>query len=183
MNNTYFLHNNDDLEGITKEDRNALHTIGCLSMLAFPILLFLLLILSLLLCSCESVKYVPVETVKTEYVNKTDTLIKTNVVFNEKETVIREADSAVIAKLGLQLRNNEKAILVLKTELEKQVNSQYEYRTDTILKSDTVRVPYPVEKKLTKWQQVRIDTWGITFCICLVSIIVIIVCWVIKLRK
>jgi hypothetical protein len=183
MNNTYFLHNNDDLEGITKEDRNALHMIGCLSMLAFPMLLFLVLILSLLLCSCESTKYIPVETVRTEYVNKTDTLIKTNVVFNEKETVIREADSAVIAKLGLQLKANERAVLVLKTELERQMSSQSEHRTDTILKSDTVRVPYPVEKKLTKWQQVRLDTWGITFCICLVSIIVIIVCWVIRLRK
>lgn len=28
------------------------------------------------------------------------------------------------------------------------------------MKSDSIRVPYPVEKKLSKWQQLRLDFGG-----------------------
>lgn len=36
-------------------------------------------------------------------------------------------------------------------------------RTDTILKSDSIRVPYPVEKQLTRWQILRMELGGWAF--------------------
>lgn len=73
----------------------------------------------ILFSSCKSIQYVPVETVKTEYKNHTDTVRQIDSIFSEKETIIREADSALVASLGLQLKANERAILILKKELEK----------------------------------------------------------------
>ena len=34
------------------------------------------------------------------------------------------------------------------------------YLCDTVIKTDSVRVPYPIEKKLTKWQQIKLDVGG-----------------------
>ena len=34
------------------------------------------------------------------------------------------------------------------------------YDTVSVLRSDTVRVPYPVERRLTKWEQVRLNVGG-----------------------
>lgn len=114
---------------------------------------FLAVAVVLLLCaSCRSVKYVPVETVRTEYVHHTDTVRQTDSVYHEKETIIREADSAMVSDLGLKLKENERAILVLKRELAREKNQKEEHKTDTIIKVDSVSVPYPVEKALT-WRQ------------------------------
>ena len=33
-------------------------------------------------------------------------------------------------------------------------------RTDTILKNDSIRVPYPVEKKLNRWQSIKMELGG-----------------------
>ncbi|WP_234367677.1 hypothetical protein [Parabacteroides pacaensis] len=32
--------------------------------------------------------------------------------------------------------------------------------TDTLLVNDTIRVPYPVEKELTRWQKTKMDVGG-----------------------
>lgn len=129
---------------------------GCFYSLAGVIII---IVISLLLSSCESIQYIPVEKVKTEYINRTDTVNKIDTLISEKETIIREADSSLVARLGLQLKANERAILILQKELERQVSKESEHRTDTVIKTDSVQVPYPVEKKLTKWQQIKID-WG-----------------------
>lgn len=110
-----------------------------------------------LLSGCKMVDYVPVETVKTVYQNHTDTVVMKDTVLSKKETIIREADSALVAKLGLQLKDNEKAILILQRELERQVSKESEHKTDTVLKTDSIQVPYPVERKLSKWEKVCID--------------------------
>lgn len=110
------------------------------------------------LCSCQSVRYVPVESVRTEYRNHTDTVIKTDSVIHEKETIIREADSTTLAKLGLQLKENERALLILQRELERQKSAHQEHRTDTIIVCDSVDVPVLVEKELT-WYQKTCVTW------------------------
>jgi hypothetical protein len=88
------------------------------------------LIFSLLFSSCKSVQYIPVERVVTEYINRTDTVNKTDTLISEKETIIREADSSLIAKLGLQLKENERAILVLQRQLEKQISKESEHKTE-----------------------------------------------------
>ena len=49
----------------------------------------------------------------------------------------------------------------------------YQYR-DTILKTDSIRVPYPVEKKLNRWQSIKMELGGWAFGILFVSILIMI---------
>ena len=75
-----------------------------------------LLLVAFLLMGCRSIQYVPVETVRTEIVHHHDTIKQTDSVKTEKETVIREArpeDSAMIAKLGIKLQDNERLLILL----------------------------------------------------------------------
>lgn len=110
---------------------------------------FILMCLMALLVSCKT-QYVPVETVRTEYVNRTDTVHKTDTVTNERETVIREVnkgDSALLAKYGIMLKDNERMLLFLQRELDKERSKEREVQHDTTIVRDTIQVPYPVEKK------------------------------------
>ena len=134
----------------------------------------ILIILSLLLSGCKSIQYVPVEKVRTEYINKTDTVNKIDTLISEKETIIREADSNLVAKLGLQLKANERAILVLQRELERQISKESEHKTDTVIKTDSV------ERKLTKWEQTKMDAGGIAIGMCIVILLVIIIGFIVK---
>lgn len=143
----------------------------------------IVLFLSALFSGCRSTQYVPVETVRTEYLHSTDTVKEKDSTYREKETIIREADSAMIAKLGLKLKDNERAILILQKELEKQINSKSESKTDTVIKTDSVQVPYPVEKQLTKWQQVCIDYGKLTMGATIILVIFIIIWIVRRFRK
>ena len=139
-----------------------------------------IILLSLLFSGCKSIQYVPVEKVKTEYINRTDTVNKIDTLISEKETIIREADSSLVAKLGLQLKANERAILILQRELEKQVSKESEHKTDTVIKTDSVQVPYPVERKLTKWEQTKMDAGGIAIGVCIAFLIIIIVGFIVR---
>lgn len=144
--------------------------------------IIILVILCLILSSCSSVKYVPVETVRTEYRNHTDTIRQTDSVKIEKETIIREADSSLVARLGLQLKDNERAILILQKELERQSSSKQEHSTDTIIKTDSVQVPYPVERQLTKWEKIKMDAGGIALGLLIVLVIIVLLRWLMKTK-
>ena len=57
------------------------------------------------------------------------------------------------------------------------------YDTVAILRSDTVRVPYPVERRLTTWEEVRLNVGGWAIALVVITILVV-VGWVIyKIRK
>lgn len=143
---------------------------GCFySLLGVVIIIIVLLSLS----GCKT-QYIPVETIRTEYQNHTDTIHRTDSIVREKETIIREADSALVAQLGLQLKDNEKAILILKRELERQTNKEFEHSTDTVVKTDSIQVPYPVEKKLSKWEEIKMLTGEVSMVFCLFLVFVVI---------
>jgi hypothetical protein len=99
---------------------------------------------------------------------------------SEKETIIREADSSLVAKLGLQLKDNERAILILQRELERQVSKESEHKTDTVIKTDSIQVPYPVERKLTKWEKIKMDAGGISIGVCIALVLMIIVYFIVR---
>ena len=112
----------------------------------------------LFMLSCKT-EYIPVETSHTEHHWHTDSIKEVDSVIHEKQTTIMQLDSAAMAQYGIQLKNAERAWLVKSWELERQIENLQRltaYR-DTI--RDTIQVPYPVEKKLSKWQQTKVD-WG-----------------------
>jgi hypothetical protein len=131
--------------------------------LFFFILTFSLVVLS----GCKTAQPTIVERHTTEHHWHTDTVKERDSVYRENRTVIRELDSAAMAKYGIQLRNAERAWLVQSHELEARLRELEHMiaRGDTV--RDSIPVPYPVEKevpaKLTWWQQTRmgIGTWAL----------------------
>ena len=105
------------------------------------LLYIILLMLAICLTSCRSIKYVPVETVKTEY--KTRDSIRFDSIY--------EHDSIFLFVKG---------DTVYKEKYKYLYKYQYLNRTDTVIKVDSVQVPYPVEKQLTRWQQMKIELGG-----------------------
>ena len=118
----------------------------------------------LMIVSCRSVKYVPVETVKTDsvYVNKV------------QRDSIRLQDSIFVFVKGDTVR------------IEKY---KYLYRdravVDTVYKvqCDTIRVPYPVEKPLTRWQRWKQEVGGFAMAGIVVTVLVVVGRVVYRLRR
>lgn len=147
--------------------------------------LFIIIAMLALLTGCRT-QYVPVETVIKEYIHSTDTVREKDTIRNEKETIIREAgaaDSAMLAKLGLQIKNNERIILVLKNELERQSHEKQEMRTDTIIREKEVQIPYPVERKLSRFEQFKMDYGAISFGVSIAAVIAAVVFIILWLRR
>ena len=91
--------------------------------------------------SCRNIKYVPVETVKTEY--KTRDSIRFDSIYE-----------------------HDCIFLFVKGDTVYKENYRYKYRyltinkTDSVMLSDSVQIPNPVEKQLTRWQQMKIELGG-----------------------
>ena len=108
----------------------------------------------LLSAGCARVQYVPVDSVRTDSV-----------------LVYRNVASAVTIRDSICIDKTRDTVRV----------AQYKYvgvrleRTDTLYvsRADTVRIPYPVEKRLTKWQSVKADyggwAMGILFALVLIA--------------
>lgn len=121
----------------------------CITLAPFMCMLFVI-------CSCRTVKYVPVETVKvdTTYINK---LQRDSIYMLDSVYVKEIGDTVLIEKYKYLYR-------------DKLVRD-----TMYISKADSIQVPYPVEKELTKWQQFRMYFGGWAMCIVVISILILIV--------
>lgn len=122
----------------------------------------LLLLFAYVLASCAGTKtiYVPVQSVKTEYKDR------------HKTDSIHVLDSVYFAVKG-------------DTVFKEKYRTIYKDRLlrDSIFKTDTIRVPYPVEKIVTtnklNWYQ-KACVWGFSF-VFLVTILYVII-WLLKKR-
>jgi hypothetical protein len=113
---------------------------------------------ALFVLSCKT-EYIPVEMSHTEHHWHTDSIKEVDSVIHERHTTIMQLDSAAMAKYGIQLKNVERAWLVKSWELERQIEQLQKMSAIRDTVRDTIQVPYPVEKKLSKWQQTKVD-WG-----------------------
>ena len=109
--------------------------------------------------SCKSVEYVPVETVRTDsiYINQ----VQRDSIYQHDSIYIREKGDTVWM---------EKYKYVYRDKLVH--DTMYVNRTDTI------REPYPVEKELTRWQQMKLELGGWAFGI-IITFALIIVGWIV----
>ena len=122
-------------------------------------------VMAIVICcvSCKT-KYVTVPEYHKEYINRTDTFLRSDTLFRLDSVVIRQqGDTTVIEKIRWQNR----------------FVNVYKIKTDTIMKSDSIRVPYPVEKKLSKWQQFRLDFGGWAMGGTVVAIVFILI-WLVR---
>lgn len=118
--------------------------------LAFILILCLVSVLS----GCKRIEYVqvPVETVRTDtaYVSKVD---RDSIYLRDSIYVMEKGDTVTVWKFRYLYR-------------DKTVR-------DTIFRSrtDSIQVPVVVEKKLTRWQQAKLDVGGIAIGIALAAVI------------
>lgn len=135
---------------------------------------FLLLLLMLSSSGCKSVKYVPVEKTHTEYIHTVDSVFKVDSFYHEKETVIMQVDSQVMAEFGVKLKATERAWLIRTKELEKKLDQLKKTRRDTLIVRDTIPQIQTVEKPLTKWQRMKMNAGGYAIFLCLICVVIII---------
>lgn len=114
--------------------------------------------------SCQSIKYVPVETVRTEY--KTRDSIRFDSIYNR--------DSIYVLVKG---------DTVCQYKFKYLYKYQYLNRTDTIIRVDSVQVPYLVEKQLTRWQSLKMELGGWAFGLVIAFILVIIGRFIFKFKN
>lgn len=171
--------------------------VGCLYSLTGIFVLFILCLLCFL-CSCTTTKYVPIEKVKTEYVyvnQKDSTKEEQSHKETEKEkhvtnTHTEERDSSattldqqgnIIKQENWHWRNTTNTEYIEREKVLQDSLKILHNRLDSLAseKRDSIQVPYPVEKKLTKWQQVKID-WGGKAIVGIVVVIFILIWLVIR---
>lgn len=116
--------------------------------------LFFLFMAVLLSAGCSRVQYVPAGSVRLDSV----------LVFRNVASAVTIRDSVYIDKTRDTVRVTQYKYVGVRLE-----------RTDTLYvsRADTVRIPYPVEKRLTKWQSVKADyggwAMGILFALVLIA--------------
>ena len=140
--NDYWPTDYDPYKGMNDEERMAA---GCLHGAAFILATIVALIVCALLGSCTTTKYVPITETRTEHHWHTDTVRQRDSTHTEHETIIREVDSAAMARYGIQMDSNQRAWLVLQREMENRLRD-LEHTTaqrDTV--RDSIPKPYPVE--------------------------------------
>ena len=136
--------------------------IGCLSVIAVYTLAIAGCLL--LICGCTTTKYVPVETTHTEYKDReverivTDTISDTRFVYVKGDTIV-------------DIRYKERVRIVQERD------------TCVIERIDSVQVPYPVERELSRWERVKMDLGGIALGGLIFAILAIAIWLVIKFRK
>lgn len=134
------------------------------------LVIFCLIGASFIVIGCKSVEYVPVETNHTEHHWHTDSVKQVDSIYHEKETTIMQLDSAAMAKYGIQLQSAERAWLVKSWELERQIEALQRLTAERDTVRDSIPVPVPVEKQLTKWQQMKVDWGGLAIVVLIVII-------------
>lgn len=111
------------------------------------------------LAGCKTVKFVPVPEYHTLYKTRVDTVQRWDSVYFR--------DSVYMAVKG-------DTVYLTKTHWRERFRNAYHIKVDTIMQLDSIRVPYPVEKPLTKWQQWKMDAGGWAMGVLAVLIILVI---------
>lgn len=126
----------------------------CGTYLTIEIILFWVLLTVFTSCST---KYVPVTSVKTE-TKYIDRLVQNHdsIYMHDSVFSFAKGDTVFVNRLSYKYRD------------------RYVFHTDSLnyVKIDSVRVPYPIERELTKWQKVKQETGG--YVIAILSAVILI---------
>lgn len=124
-------------------------------------------IILMMLQGCRT-KYVSVPEYHNVYVNKHDTLTKHDSIY-QKEFVDRYVKGDTV--------------FLTKTQVDYRFRNIYKTLYRDSIKTDSIRVPYPVERKLNKWESLKMEVGGWAIGVLSVVVIAAIVFIVVWLRK
>ena len=121
---------------------------------------------------CKSVKYIPVETVRTNTQYKTNTVHDTIIDSVFMHNDVYKHDS-VITYLRGDTIFVDRWHTIIQTTLDKgrKLHSNVVHDTIYINKTDSVQVPVPAERQLTKWEEALQDIGAATLTVILLSVI------------
>ena len=119
------------------------------------------------LCGCKTVRYVPVETVRTDsvYVDKWQ---RDSVYLHDSVFVCRwtAGDTVFVDRVVTKYKYKDR----------------WRYDTVAVVRADSVRVPYPIGKDLGWWEKTRMYSFPVL--VAMVAVLAFIVVWLVKkLRK
>ena len=103
------------------------------------------MVLCFTLTGCTSVRYVPVESVT-----------------HDSIYISRVERDSIHVHDSIYLEVFSKADTVYQTKYVQKVLYRDALRTDTMIveRVDTIRLPYPVERQLSKWEKIKLDFGG-----------------------
>ena len=162
----------DPLKGFAKVKKTACIPLWWVAVLVIGVLIVLLL------CGC-SPKVVTVPEVHTEHHYLMDTIREKDSVIDKQTTIIRQVDSATMAMYGIKLKAAEKAWLVQNDRLQREIERLQSISKQADSVKDEKPVPVPVEKKLTKWQQIKIRFTDYA----IVAVIILVLVYLLWLRR
>lgn len=122
--------------------------------------LLVMVLMLLALAGCKTVKFVPVPEYHTLYKMRVDTVQRWDSVYFR--------DSVFIAAKG-------DTVYLTKTQWRERFRNVYHVKVDTVLQRDSIPVPYPAEKPLTKWQRWKMDVGGWAMGVAAVLVILVII--------
>ncbi len=137
-------------------------------------ILFLFVVI-MSLTGCKTVRFVPVPEYHTLYKTRVDTVRRLDSVRDVQWMTVREVDSAQLAALGIQIKGLKNALLIERNKLLQKMSNEKTHKIDTIMQRDSIPVPYPVEKPLTKWQRWKMDLGGWAMGVAAVLVILVII--------
>lgn len=162
----------------------------------------LMFALAIMLSACTSTKYVPVESVRTEYVHGDNSELL-NVIkslterLHQKEQQVDSLmqsyrELLVLSDKGDTLRHDREKIVYRASHRESELEKLVESKNDSIrellrqlesVKSDSIRVPYPVERKLSRWEKAKMDFGGFAMGGVVIALCIAVVWLIKKFRK
>lgn len=173
-----------------RQERNALHVM--------IIIFALFAMLSLFLCGCSHRTYVPLQSVRTDtvYMARKDSVhikdslvikqvinVRDSIAIHDSVVIVQDEQGKVKERLIVRYRDRWHATLDNLT-LQRQID-RYKASNDSLraTKTEYKEVPIPVEKKLSRWQKIKMDVggWAIgAMSTLLLAIIGYIVVWLLK---
>ena len=134
----------------------------------------------LMLSGCTTTKYVPMPEIHENHHWHTDTVKQTDSIINNQTTVIREVDSATMARYGIRLEKAQRAWLIQNDRLQREIERLQAISTDRDTVRDSIPQPYPVTEYVER-KRSKLD-WFLTIT-GIIALIAAIVFVAVKVRK
>ena len=170
--------------------------------LMFAFLMTGALLVCVLLGGCTRKVYVPVEHTRIEYRDADTTALMSrwqSLMESMRQTerttdsvVDREKESVTLNDRGDTVRLTRDHYIYVSSKSEKELEREVHEKDSIIeslkaqmqsIKTDSIPVPYPVERKLSKWEQTKMDFGGMFLGGLIAVVVSAVIVWIVKRKK